>query len=334
MTQPPGTEHSHRRRDLLAALGIAAGLAAPRLARAQASFPDRAVRIVVPYAAGGPTDIIARAVAERLFEAWRQPVVVENRPGAGASIGAEHVARAAADGHTLLLAASAHVMNPPLMPRLPYHPVRDFTPIIQAAYHPMILVVHPSVPVNSFAEFLDLAKRQPGGVTVGSAGVGNASHLAAALLGVEVGFTFTHVPYNGSAPSMTALLSGQVQCSFLNSTVGTQQIRAGKLRGLAVTSLERWRELLDLPTVAELGHPGFEVGAWYGFVGPAGLPEPILAKLHRDIAAALATPAVRERIIAAGLDPRDAGPAEFKRIMETELAKWERVIRTAGIRPD
>lgn len=334
MTQSPGTEHSHRRRDLLTALGIAAGLAAPRLARAQASFPDRPVRIVVPYAAGGPTDIIARAVTERLFEAWRQPVVVENRPGAGASIGAEHVARAAPDGHTLLVAASAHVMNPPLMPRLPYHPVRDFTPIIQAGYHPMILVVHPSVPANSFAELQALARRQEGGVTIGSAGVGNSSHLAAALLGVEANFPFIHVPYNGSAPSMTALLSGQVQASFLNSTVGTQQIRAGKLRGLAVTSLERWRELPELPTVAELGYPGFEVGAWYGFVGPAGLPEPILAKLHRDIAAVLATPAVRERIIAAGLDPRDAGPAEFKRIMETELAKWERVIRTAGIRPD
>ncbi len=260
--------------------------------------------------------------------------MVENRPGAGASIGADHVARSAPDGYTLLLAASAHVMNPPLMPRLPYHAVRDFTPIIQAAYHPMILVVHPSVPAQNFAEFLDLAKRQQGGVTVGSAGVGNASHLAAALLGVEAGFTFTHVPYNGSAPSMTALLSGQVQCSFLNSTVGTQQIRAGKLRGLAATSLERWRELPEIPTVAELGHPGFEVGAWYGFLGPAGLPAPLLDKLHRDFAAALATPTVRERITGAGLDMRNAGPAEFKRIMETELAKWERVIRTAGIRPD
>ncbi len=327
------------RRRLLHGAGAAAAIgvalpALPRAAGAQGAYPDRPVRLVVPYAAGGPSDIIARSVAERLFETWRQPVVVENRPGAGASIGADHVARSAPDGYTLLLAASAHVMNPPLMPRLPYHAVRDFTPIIQAAYHPMILVVHPSVPAQNFAEFLDLAKRQQGGVTVGSAGVGNASHLAAALLGVEAGFTFTHVPYNGSAPSMTALLSGQVQCSFLNSTVGTQQIRAGKLRGLAATSLERWRELPEIPTVAELGHPGFEVGAWYGFLGPAGLPAPLLDKLHRDFAAALATPTVRERITGAGLDMRNAGPAEFKRIMETELAKWERVIRTAGIRPD
>jgi tripartite-type tricarboxylate transporter receptor subunit TctC len=333
MTPTPHGGRRHRRRDLLA-VGIAAGLAAPRLARGQGGFPDRAVRIVVPYAAGGPSDIIARAVAERLFEAWRQPVVVENRPGAGAAIGAEHVARAAADGHTLLLAASAHVMNPPLMPRLPYHAVRDFTPILQAAYHPMILVVHPSVPAGGFAELQALARRQEGGVTIGSAGVGNASHLAAALLGVEAGFPFTHVPYNGSAPSMTALVSGQVQASFLNSTVATQQVRAGRLRALAATSLERWRELPEVPTVAELGHPGFEVGAWYGFLGPAGLPEPIVAKLHRDLRAAVQAPAVRERITGAGLDLRDAGPAEFRRIMETELAKWERVIRTAGIRPD
>ncbi|MBW8269390.1 tripartite tricarboxylate transporter substrate binding protein [Caldovatus aquaticus] len=329
MTRRPGI----RRRPLLAA-GTGAALAAARPARAQEGFPGRAVRIVVPYAAGGPSDIIARAVAERLFAAWRQPVVVENRPGAGAAIGAEHVARAAPDGHTLLLAASAHVMNPPLMPRLPYHPVRDFTPILQVAYHPMILVVHPAVPANSFAEFLELARRQPGGVTVGSAGVGNASHLAAALLGAAAGFAFTHVPYNGSAPAMTALLSGQVQCSFLNATVATQQVRAGRLRGLAATGLERWRELPELPAVAELGHAGFEVGAWYGFLGPAQLPAPVLAALHRDIAAAVAAPAVRERIAGAGLDPRDAGPAEFRRILETELAKWERVVRDAGIRAD
>lgn len=321
-----------RRRFLIGAAAAASG--APHAARAQEGWPNRPVRIIVPIAPGGPMDLIARTLSERLLEVWRQPVVVENRPGAGTTLGAEYVARAAPDGHTLLLGASSHVMNPPLMPRLPYHFARDFTPILQVAYQPMILTVHPSVPARSFAEFLDLARRQPGGVTVGSAGVGNASHLAAALLGVEAGFTFTHVPYNGSAPSMTALLSGQVQCSFLNSTVGTQQIRAGKLRGLAATSLQRWRELPELPTVAELGHPGFEVGAWYGFLGPAGLPEPIVAKLHRDIAAALQTPAVRERIIGAGLDPRDAGPAEFRRIMETELAKWERVIRTAGIRAE
>jgi tripartite-type tricarboxylate transporter receptor subunit TctC len=327
-------QRTDRRRMLNGAAVAAMLLGAPRIAPAHGIWPDRPVRIVVPIAPGGPMDLIARTLSERLLEAWRQPVVVENRPGAGTTLGAEHVAPAAPDGHTLLLGASAHVMNPPLMLRLPYHFARDFTPILQVAYQPMILTVHPSVPASSFAEFLALAKRQQGGVTVGSAGVGNASHLAAALLGVEAGFAFTHVPYNGSAPSMTALLSGQVQCSFLNSTVGTQHIRAGRLRGLAATSLERWRELPEIPTVAELGHPGFEVGAWYGFLGPAGLPEPILAKLHRDIAAALAIAAVRERITGAGMDMRDAGPAEFRRIIETELAKWERVIRLAGIRPD
>jgi len=158
--------------------------------------------------------------------------------------------------------------------------------------------------------------------------------LAAALLGLEAGFQFTHVPYNGSAPAMTALLSGQVQCSFLNSTVATQQIRAGRLRGLAMTSASRWRELPDLPTIAELGHTGFEVTAWYGYAGPAGMPEPLVTKLHRDISAAMKLPAVRDRIVNAGLDPLDAGPAEFRAIMEAELEKWTRVIQAAGIRPD
>ena len=317
-----------RRRAVAAAAAL---LAAPGVARGMAAFPTRPVRIVVPYAAGGPADIIARAPGEVLFETWRHPVVVENRPGGGATIGAEHVARAAPDGHTLLMAASAHVMNPALMPRIPFHAVRDFTPILQAAYHPFILVVHPSVPVASFPEFLALARSQPGGVTMGSAGVGNASHLAAALLGAELGFAFTHVPYNGAAPAMTAIVGGQVQCAFLNSTVATQQIRSGRLRGIAATSLERWRELPDLPTVAELGHPGFEVGAWYGCIGPAGIGAPIVEKLYRDLSAALATPAVRDRITGAGLDMRDAGPAEFRRIMESEMERWMRVVRAAGI---
>ena len=317
-----------RRRALAA---TAALLAVPHLARAQGAFPTRPVRVVVPYAAGGPADIIARAPAEALFETWRQPVVVENRPGGGATIGAEHVARSAPDGHTLLMAASAHVMNPALMPRIPFHAVRDFTPILQVAYHPFILVVHPSVPVTSFAEFLALARSQPGGVTMGSAGVGNASHMAAALLGAELGFTFTHVPYNGAAPAMTAIVGGQVQCSFLNSTVATQQIRNGRLRGIAATSLERWRELPDLPTVAELAKPGFEVGAWYGYIGPAGMPEAVVEKLHRDLAAALAVPAVRDRITGAGLDMRGLGPAAFQRVMQGEMDRWMRVVRAAGI---
>ena len=315
---------------------LAAGLAAPVMARAQqvTAWPDRPVRIVVPYAPGGPSDILARSLAAALFEVWRQPVVVENRPGAGSAIGTEVVARAAPDGHTLLLAATAHVMNPPLMPRLPFDPVRDFTAIINAAFHPMVLVVHPAVPARTVAEFIALAKTTPGGITMGSAGIGNASHLAMALFGKVAGIELTHVPFNGAAPAQAAILSGQVQAGFLNSTVAVPQIRGGALRGLAVADARRWRELPDLPGLPELGFAGVEAVAWYGILGPAGLPPARVEQLHRDILAALRQPAVRERIIAAGLDPLETGPEEFQAQLRTELAKWTRVVREAGIKPD
>jgi tripartite-type tricarboxylate transporter receptor subunit TctC len=316
--------------------GAVAGLlGAPALAWAQApSWPERPVRIVVPYAPGGPSDILARALAERLFDAWRQPVVVENRPGAGSAIGTEHVARQPADGYTLLLAATAHVMNPPLMPRLPFDPARDFTAIVNAAFHPMVLVVHPSVPVRTVPEFVALAGSRPGGLTMGSAGVGNASHLATALFALASGVELTHVPFNGAAPAQAAILSGQVQAGFLNSTVAVRQIQAGTLRGLAVADARRWRELPELPTLPELGFAGVEAVSWYGILAPAGLPAPLVDRLHRDILAALRQPALRERILAAGLDPIEVGPAEFQAQLAAELAKWSRVVREAGIRPD
>jgi tripartite-type tricarboxylate transporter receptor subunit TctC len=312
--------------------GAAALLAVP--ARAQPAWPERPVHLVVPYAPGGPTDILARALAEKLYAAWKQPVVVENKPGAGSTIGAAQVARAAPDGLTLLFGASAHVMTPPLMPQLPYDAVRDFTPIVNVAFHPMVLVVHPAVPATSLAELLARAKAQPGAVTVGSAGIGNASHFAAALLGLEAGVELTHVPYNGSAPAQAAVVGGQVEAAFLNSTTATPQVRAGAVRGIGVASLRRWRELPDLPTIAEQGFPGFEVVSWYGIMGPAGLPDPLVARLHHDIAAAFAAPDLREKVVAAGLDPIEVGPAAFREAMGAELRKWADLVRTAGIKPE
>jgi len=313
---------------------LAAALATPGLVRAQQSWPTRPVRLIVPYAPGGPTDLLGRALAERLQQAWGQPVVVENRPGAGSTIGTDYAARQPADGYTLLLAATAHVMNPPLMPQLGYDPVRDFTAIVNAAFHPMVLVVHPSVPVHSVAEFVALAKATPGGLTMGSAGVGNASHLATALFASVAGIELTHVPFSGAAPAQTAILSGQVQGGFLNSTVAVKQIQAGTLRGLAVADAKRWRELPDLPTLPELGFPGVEAVAWYGILAPAGLPPPLVQRLYADIVAALRQPVMRERILAVGLDPIEVGPAEFQAQLATELAKWTKVIHDAGIRPD
>ncbi len=322
-----------RRAALLAAL-----LSAPALARAQQAaapaWPDRPVRLVVPYAPGGPTDILARALAERLHDAWRQPVVVENRPGAGSAIGTEYVARQPADGTTLLVAATAHVMNPPLMPRLPFDPIRDFTAVVNTAYHPMVLAVHPSVPAATLPEFVAAAKARPGGLTMVSSGVGTASHLAMALFAQAAGIELTHVPFAGAAPAQAAILGGQVQAGFLNSTVAVPPLRAGALRGLAVTDRNRWRDLPDLPTMAELGHPEVEAGSWYGILAPAGLPPALRDRIHRDIAAALRQPALRDRVIAAGLDPIEVGPEAFQAQMTAELAKWSRVVREAGIRAD
>ncbi|GGC63370.1 MFS transporter [Siccirubricoccus deserti] len=319
------------RRSLLLAAGA---VAAPAVVRAQDNWPERPVRLVVPYAPGGPSDILGRTLAAALFEAWKQPVVVENRPGAGSSIGTDLVARAAPDGYTLLLAATAHVMNPALMPRLPFDAVRDFTAIINTAFHPMVLVVHPSTGVTDVPGFIAASKARPGGLTMGSAGVGNASHLAAALFASVAGIEFTHVPFGGAAPAQAAILSGQVQAGFLNSTVAVPQLRGGALRGLAVADAKPWRELPELPTLASLGHAGAEAGSWYGVLAPAKLPAPLVQRLHRDILAALHLPAVRERILAAGLDPLEVGPEAFQAQIAAETAKWGKVVRDAGITPD
>ncbi|MBK1657173.1 tripartite tricarboxylate transporter substrate-binding protein [Paracraurococcus ruber] len=313
---------------------LAALLVLPSAARAASWSPDRPVRIVVPYPPGGPTDILARALAAALPEAWRQPVVVENRPGAGSSIGTEVVARAAPDGTTLLLAATAHVMNPPLMPRLPFDPVRDFTPLLNCAFHPMVLVVHPATGITDMAGFVAAARARPGGLTMGSAGIGNASHLAMALFAQVAGIALTHVPFSGAAPAQAALLGGQVQGGFLNSTVAVPQLRAGALRGLAVADARRWRELPDLPTLAEAGYAGAEAGSWYGLLAPAGLAPALAARLHADLLAALRRPEVQARILAAGLDPLETGPEEFQAQIAQEAAKWAKVVREGGIRPD
>ncbi|MFZ4409470.1 MAG: tripartite tricarboxylate transporter substrate binding protein [Paracraurococcus sp.] len=316
---------------------LAAGLTAPLAAGAQSlpdPWPDRPVRIIVPYAPGGPSDILARSLAAPLMETWHQPVVVENRPGAGSAIGTEVVARAAPNGTTLLLAATAHVINPALMPYLPFDSVRDFTAIINCASHPMVLVVHPATGITDMAGFIAAAKAQTGGLTMGSAGIGNASHLAMVLFASIAGIELTHVPFSGAAPAQAAILAGQVQGGFMNSTVAVPQIRDGTLRALAVADGHRWRELPAVPTLAELGYSGAEAGSWYGILAPARLPPAITTRLHQDILAALRLPAVRGRIIAAGLDPLETGPAEFKAQIAAETAKWAQVVKAAQIAPN
>jgi tripartite-type tricarboxylate transporter receptor subunit TctC len=331
------TMEDSTRRSVLA--GVAAALALPAAGRAQhtapGGFPDRPVRIVQGFSAGGPTDLVARVLAERLQPAWGVPVVAEARPGANGTIAAAHVARAAPDGQTLLVAASVHVQAPLLMPRLSYDALRDFTPIAQIAYYPFVLVVQlEQVPARTLAEFLAHARAHPGRVTNATTGTGSSPHLAAAMLGAATGVEFTHVPFSGTAQGLTALLAGQVAASFLNPFLALQPVQTGRLRALAVTSRERWRDLPEVPTLAESGHPGYEAISWFGVVGPAGLPAPLVARLHADIAAAARAPELRARLAAAGFDMLEAGPKAFRATMEADAAKWAEVIRSLGIRPE
>jgi tripartite-type tricarboxylate transporter receptor subunit TctC len=309
----------------------AALLAAP--ARAQA-WPSRPVRIVVPFPPGGPADVLGRLLAERLAEGWGQPVIIENRGGAGGNIGAEAVARAAPDGHTLLLCASSHVQGAALYSRLPFDPIRDFTPIAQLAYYSLVLVVHPSVPATNLAEFEALLRANPGQVTITSAGVGTPTHLTAELFRSRAGVEFTHVPFGGAAPAHAALLGGQVQAMFHNPVMAVPAVQAGRLRALATTGAVRAVALPEVPTLAESGYPGFDSGTWYAVLGPAGLPAPVVARIDADLRRVIALPAVRDRLAAQSMEPRDIEPETLAAVMREELVRWTEVIRRLGIRQD
>jgi tripartite-type tricarboxylate transporter receptor subunit TctC len=310
---------------------VSALLASP--SRAQ-TWPARPVRLVVPFPPGGPADAIARALAERLSEIWGQPVLVDNRGGAGGNLGTEHVTRSAPDGHTLLLAASSHVQNATLYRQLPYDPLRDFTPVTQVAYYALVLVVHPSVRAGTLAEFEALLRENPGRIAVTSAGVGTPTHLAAELFRIRGGFHFVHAPFQGAAPAHTALLGGQVQAMFHNPVLAMPAVRAGALRALASTGERRAPQLPEVPTLAESGYPRFEAGTWYAVLGPAGLPQGVLAKLDGDLRRVLAAPELRERFSRLGLETLDAGPDELGRIMRADLGRWAEVIRATGIQPN
>jgi len=313
------------------AASVASALAAPA-ALAQPHWPTRPVRLVVPFGAGGPADICARVLGERLTRVWGQPVVTENRPGAGGNIGAELVAKAAPDGHTLLIAALSLVTAPFLVPSLSFDPLRDFAPVVEVFDYPMVIAVHPSVPVHSVAELIDFARRHPGEVTYSSSGVGNTGHLAPALLARLAGVEMTHVPFAGAAQAQTALIAGQVTMAFNNPLQTMPGIRAGQYRAIGVTGDTRWRDLPEVPTVAEQGFPGFRASSWMGFLAPAATPEAVTAQIERDARAVVAEPAVTARLLAAGFEIRNRGRAEFRRQMEADSALWGGFIRDAGIR--
>jgi tripartite-type tricarboxylate transporter receptor subunit TctC len=301
---------------------------------ASASYPAKAVRIVVPYAAGGGTDVQARAIGAKLSEMWGQSVIIDNRPGGGTVIGTEHVARAPADGYTLLIGTPTHVVNVWLYPKLPFDPVRDFEPVTQMTSSPNILVVHPSLPVRNVKEFIALARSRPGEITHGSSGNGGTGHLAMELIKEIAKIRAVHVPYKGGGPAINAVLSGDVPVLINNMIPTVQYVRAGRLRALGVTSRQRSAAIPEVPTIAESGLPGFDAVAWFGLFAPARTPAPVLEKLHADFAKVLKLPEIRQMLESQGAEAVANTPAEFAQTVRTDLEKWRTVIRNAKITTD
>jgi tripartite-type tricarboxylate transporter receptor subunit TctC len=316
---------------LYAAAALCAGLACA--AHAQ-NFPSKPVRIVVPLAAGGPGDVLARAIGAKLAETLGQPVIVDNRPGANSNIGHEAVAKSPPDGYTLLAAASTLTINPSLYPGLSFDAVRSFAPVSLLAVTPLVLVVHPSVPVHNVRDLTAFARARPGQVHYGSAGNGSTLHLAGAMFNTLAKVNMVHVPYKGVTGAFSDLLGGQIAVMFPGAPIALPQVQAGKLRALATTGDKRAPAAPDLPTVAEGGLPGFEVTVWYGVLAPAGTPPAVLGRLHADIVKALGQKDIRERFAALGAEPRHNTPDEFAAFVKADLGKWAAVVKSSGARID
>jgi tripartite-type tricarboxylate transporter receptor subunit TctC len=327
------------RPSLLRATAMLAGIAAIALAQPAAAqapaYPTKAIRLVVPFPPGGATDILARNVAQKLSETWGQRVVVDNRPGAGGNIGSELVAKAAPDGYTLEMGTvGTHAINASLYSKMPYDHVKDFAPIILVAGVPNVLVVNPSLPVNSVQELIAYAKANPGKLNFASSGPGTSIHLSGELFKVMAGVQMTHVPYKGSAPALQDLLGGQVQLMFDNLPPSLPQIKGGKLRALAVTSLTRAPALPDVPTIAESGLPGFEASSWFGILAPASTPPAIIAKVNAEVAKWLASPEGKDKLAAIGANAGGGSPEDFARHIQAETAKWAKVVKESGAKVD
>jgi tripartite-type tricarboxylate transporter receptor subunit TctC len=303
-------------------------------ARAQ-DYPSRQVKIIVPGAAGSVPDFVARTIGQRLSDQWKQPVLVENIVGAGGNIGTDRVAKAPADGYTLLLNTIAPIaVNQSLFGKLPYDPVKDLAPITLVVNTANILSVHPSFPAKNLQEIIALAKAQPGKLSYPSGGNGTTQHLSGELLNTMAGVKLVHIPYKSTAQMTTDALGGQIQIIFHNAPVVLPYVRSGALRGIAVTSARRQPYAPELPTMGEAGLPGFEVQAFFGFMAPAGTPPAIVAKLHREIVAIMAAPEVHERFLAQAAEPVGNRPEEYAAFIQAEIAKWAKVVKEAGLKID
>jgi tripartite-type tricarboxylate transporter receptor subunit TctC len=296
-------------------------------------YPARPIRFITAAAQGGTSDILARTFAVHLTEALKQPVVVDNRASASGVIAGELTANAPPDGYTILLAYHQHTVNAALNPKLPYHPVNSFTPITQLTTAGLMLVVNPATPVTNLKEFVEWTKSYKGPLNYGSAGIGTGGHLAGELYKLMTGVKAEHIPYKGSGPALMDLIAGQYQFNFAGLQAAQVQVRAGKLRALAVTTPKRIAALPDLPAVAEV-LPGFEVVGWYGVIGPAGLPGPVVARLHDEFVKVLNRPDVRERIVVDGSEPAGTTPEEFRQFMLADLTKWAKLVKESGAKLD
>jgi tripartite-type tricarboxylate transporter receptor subunit TctC len=308
------------------ALFLAASVAAAQ------SYPARSVRMVVHFPPGGPTDLVGRALGQRLSEYWKQPVVIENRPGAGGVLGVETVLRAPADGHTLLFGTSGSLALAPALQKLPYNVFTDLAPITLAVINPQILVVHPSLPVKSVQDLIRLAKSRPGQINYASVGPGSPNHMGMELLKSMTGIDMVHIPYKGTAPAMADVIAGQVSLLFNSMPAVLPHVQSGRLRGIAVGSAKRSPAAPDIPTVAESGVPGFQYTTWYALLAPAATPKEVIARINADSVKALSQPDMVQSLASQGAEPAPTSPEGLAKFMREEFEAWRKVIKAAGIR--
>ncbi len=297
-------------------------------------YPAKPIRFIIPLAPGGGGDILARSIAQKLNEKWGQPVIVDNRPGGGGVIGTEVVAKAPADGYTILMIATNHTVNPSLIPKLPYDAIADFAPVTQLTASPNILVLHPSLPAASLKELIALARQRPGQLNYSSAGNGTAGHLAAELMKMMAKIDVVHVPYKAAPQALSDLVSGQIQLQFSNLMTALPHVKSGRLRGIAVTTLQRSPAIPELPTMDQAGLRGYRVDQTYGVVAPGRTPAPIVAKLNAEIVNILKSPDIGQRMSAEGAMLVGNTPQEYLEYLKAELQKWTRVVKEVGIRLD
>ena len=303
-------------------------------ASAAEAYPDKPIRLIVPQPPGGTSDILARVLALKLAENLRQQIIIDNRAGASGTIGTDLAAKSPPDGYTLVLVYTTHATTPGIYGKLPYDPVADFAPITLAAAAPLLLVVHPKIPVTSVKELIAYAKTRPGELNFCSAGNGSGSHLAGELFNTMTGVKLTHIPYKGSGLAITELIGGQVQLMFAGIVPIDPHVKSGRVRSIAVSSAKRSVAIPHVPTIAESGLPGFEVVGWYGVLAPARTPHPIVARLHNEFIKILQTQDIRDRLLSEGAEPVGNTPAEFTAFIKTDIGRWAKVIKAAGAKLD